>query len=164
MNGIIGTADALLTLLNDILDLSKMEAGKLDLDQMNFDLRKSMVEVAKTPAIRAQEKGLDFIFDVSPEVPANVVGDPARLRQVLVNLIGNAVKCTERGEVEVNVQMDEQSRDGIAFQHDEEKLFRFGVRPEPVACTKKILFHFGFAFCCLPFFIYTLTYGSGIRP
>ena len=109
------SADALLTLLNDILDLSKMEAGKLDLDQMNFDLRKSMVEVAKTLAIRAQEKGLDFIFDVSPEVPANVVGDPARLRQVLVNLIGNAVKFTERGEVEVNVQMDEQSRDGIAL-------------------------------------------------
>jgi two-component system, sensor histidine kinase and response regulator len=96
-------ADALLTLLNDFLDFSKMEAGKLDLDYLKFNLRKSLGEVVKMLAIKAQQKGLEFIFDVNPEVPATVEGDPARLRQVLVNLVSNAVKFTEKGEVEVAI-------------------------------------------------------------
>ena len=100
------SADALLTLLNDILDFSKMEAGKLELDSLNFDLRKSLSEVIKTLAVKAQEKGLEFIFDVHPDVPASVVGDPARLRQVLVNLVGNSIKFTEKGEIQVTVQSE----------------------------------------------------------
>jgi len=115
-----GSADALLTLLNDILDFSKMEAGKLELDYLSFNLRKSLGDVVKTLAIKAQQKGLEFIFDVSPEAPSSVTGDPARLRQVLVNLAGNAIKFTERGEVEVNVQTEAQGVEGT--------ILRFSVR------------------------------------
>ena len=115
-----GSADSLLTLLNDILDFSKMEAGKLELDNLQFDLRKSLGEVVKLLAIKAQKKGLEFIYDVRPEVPAVVTGDPARTRQVLVNLIGNAIKFTENGELEVNVQSEAQSA--------EEAILHFSVR------------------------------------
>jgi two-component system sensor histidine kinase/response regulator len=120
LNMVKGSADALLTLLNDILDFSKMEAGKLELDQLSFDLRKSLGEVVKTLAIKAQQKGLEFIFDVSPEVPGTVVGDPARLRQVVVNLVGNAIKFTEKGEIEVSVQVEAPSIEGT--------ILRFGIR------------------------------------
>ncbi|MGB6876200.1 MAG: ATP-binding protein [Silvibacterium sp.] len=115
-----GSADALLILLNDILDFSKIEAGKLELDCRSFDLRKSLREVAKVLAIKAQQKGLEFIFDVRPEVPDNVLGDPARLRQVLVNLVGNSIKFTENGEIEVNVQTAAQGLQGT--------ILRFSVR------------------------------------
>jgi len=115
-----GSADALLTLINDILDLSKMEAGKLELDYMSFDLRKSLIEVTKVLAIKAQQKGMEFIFDVSPEVPINVVGDPARLRQILVNLVGNAIKFTEKGEIEVKIRAEAQEAEGTVI--------RFSVR------------------------------------
>ncbi len=115
-----GSADALLALLNDILDFSKIEAGKLELDHLSFNLRKSLVEVVKTLAIKAQQKGLEFIFDVAPEVPTNVIGDPGRLRQVLVNLVGNAIKFTERGEIEVRVQPEAASPGGT--------ILRFSVR------------------------------------
>jgi two-component system sensor histidine kinase/response regulator len=115
-----GSADALLIVINDILDLSKMEAGKLELDYMSFDLRKSLIEVTKILAIKAQQKGMEFIFDVSPEVPVNVVGDPARLRQILVNLVGNAIKFTETGEIEVNIRTEKQAADGT--------IIRFSVR------------------------------------
>ena len=124
-----GSADALLTLLNDILDFSKMEAGKLDLDYRSFDLRKSLAEVLKTLSIKAQEKGLEFIFDVSPEVPANIVGDPARLRQALVNLIGNAVKFTESGEIEVNARIESKSDEGV--------ILRFSVRDTGIGIPVK---------------------------
>ncbi|HET9321810.1 MAG TPA: response regulator, partial [Bryobacteraceae bacterium] len=101
-----GSADALLTLLNDILDFSKMEAGRLEIDNQSFDLRKSLSEIVKTLALRAQQKGLEFVFDMQPGVPIVVVGDPARIRQVLVNLVGNAIKFTEKGEIEVMVRME----------------------------------------------------------
>lgn len=115
-----GSADALLTLLNDILDFSKIDAGKLELDCLNFNLRKSLGELVKTLAIKAQQKGLEFIFDVDSEVPTNVVGDPSRLRQVLVNLIGNSIKFTERGEIEVDVRTEGQGTEGT--------ILRFSVR------------------------------------
>jgi two-component system sensor histidine kinase/response regulator len=105
LNMVKGSADALLALLNDILDFSKMEAGKMELDHLSFNLRKSLGEVVKTLAVKAQQKGLEFIFDVSPEVPDTVMGDPARLRQVVVNLVGNSIKFTEKGEIEVSVQV-----------------------------------------------------------
>jgi two-component system sensor histidine kinase/response regulator len=115
-----GSADALLIVLNDILDFSKIEAHKLELDYLSFNLRKSLGEVVKTLAIKAQQKGLEFIFDVAPGVPTNVVGDPARLRQVLVNLVGNSLKFTERGEIEVSVEPETQSVEGTVL--------RFSVR------------------------------------
>ena len=115
-----GSADSLLTLLNDILDFSKMEAGKLELDYLSFNLRKSLGEVTKILAIKAQQKGLEFVLDVHPEVPATVVGDPARLRQVPVNLVGNSTKFTEKGEIEVNVRTEAPSPEGT--------ILRFSVR------------------------------------
>jgi two-component system, sensor histidine kinase and response regulator len=120
LNMVKGSADALLTVLNDILDFSKMEAGKMELDHMSFNLRKGLGEIVKTLAVNAQQKGLEFIFDVSPEVPTIVIGDPARLRQVLVNLVGNSIKFTERGEIEVDVRTEAQSAEGV--------ILRFRVR------------------------------------
>jgi PAS domain S-box-containing protein len=102
------SADSLLTIINDILDFSKMEAGKLDLDSLSFDLRKTLGEVTKTLAFRAEQKGLELILDVDPNVPVNVVGDPGRLRQVLMNLVGNSLKFTEQGEIQVQVSVDSQ--------------------------------------------------------
>lgn len=104
------SADSLLTIINDILDFSKMEAGKLDLDSLSFDLRKTLGEVTKTLAFRAEQKGLELILDVDPNVPANAVGDPGRLRQVLMNLVGNSLKFTERGEIQVAARLDSHSR------------------------------------------------------
>jgi PAS domain S-box-containing protein len=115
-----GSADALLIVLNDILDFSKIEAGKLEVDYLSFELRKSLGEVVKTLAIKARQKGLEFIFEVAPGVPTNVVGDPARLRQVLLNLVGNAIKFTESGKIEVRVQTETQSVEGT--------MLRFSVR------------------------------------
>ena len=98
------SADSLLTVINDILDFSKVEARKLDLEMMEFDLRDCLADSMKTLALRAHQKGLELACQVSPEVPEKVLGDPSRLRQVLLNLVGNAVKFTNRGEVVVEVK------------------------------------------------------------
>ena len=103
------SADSLLTIINDILDFSKMEAGKVELEKLAFDLRKSLGPVVKTLAMKAQQKGLEFIFDVDPEVPAELVGDPGRLRQVVVNLVGNALKFTHQGEIHMKVEVVSQT-------------------------------------------------------
>jgi two-component system sensor histidine kinase/response regulator len=115
-----GSAEALLTLLNEILDFSKMEARKLEMDSLTFNLRKSLGEVVKTLAIKAQQKGLEVLFDLRPEAPVNVIGDPARLRQVLFNLVGNSIKFTEKGEIEICVQAEAQSGEGT--------ILRFSIR------------------------------------
>jgi signal transduction histidine kinase/DNA-binding response OmpR family regulator len=98
------SAEALLDILNDILDFSKIEAGKLALDSTPFALRDSLGTSLKTLAVRAHEKGLELTYSVHPDVPDTLVGDVGRLRQVLVNLVGNAIKFTERGEVVVSVE------------------------------------------------------------
>ena len=100
------SADALLNVINDILDFSKIEAGKVDLEHVDFDLSACIEEALRTVALRADEKGLELLCEISPEVPAFVTGDPGRLRQVILNLIGNAVKFTEQGEVALKVQVD----------------------------------------------------------
>ncbi|MGA2300982.1 MAG: response regulator [Candidatus Acidiferrum sp.] len=100
------SADTLLTVINDILDFSKIEAGKIDLEVSDFDLRDSLESALKTVAVRADEKGLELLCDVAPDVPEQVRGDSTRLRQVLLNLVGNAIKFTERGEVAVRVQIE----------------------------------------------------------
>ena len=97
------SADSLLTVINDILDFSKIEAGKLDLDPAPFDLRDAIDETLQTLALRAHAKGLELACRIAPDVPDALVGDAGRLRQVLVNLVGNAIKFTERGEVVVTV-------------------------------------------------------------
>ena len=100
----MGSAESLLTLLDDILDFSKMEAGKLTLDQSDFSLRKLLDEAVTPLALRAQDQGVEFICAAAPDVPDRLRGDPIRLRQILVNLAGNAVKFTERGEIAVKVE------------------------------------------------------------
>ncbi|MBD3236206.1 MAG: response regulator [Candidatus Eisenbacteria bacterium] len=99
------SADALLGVINDILDFSKIEAGKLELDPLPFDVREAVVDVIRGISIPAHEKGLELTYRVAPEVPLVVVADPVRLRQVLLNLVGNAIKFTEEGEIEVQVRM-----------------------------------------------------------
>ena len=99
------SANALLTLINDILDFSKVEAGKLDLDVLDFDLRTALDELNDLLAFRAQEKGLEYICKIRADVPSRLRGDPGRLRQVLTNLVGNAIKFTPQGEVKVGVSL-----------------------------------------------------------
>jgi PAS domain S-box-containing protein len=106
-----GSADSLLTLLNDILDISKIEAGRLELEPIEFSLRSSISETLKTLAVRAHAKGLELIYHVEPNVPDSLIGDAGRLRQIVVNLVGNAIKFTERGEVALHVNL-ELRRDG----------------------------------------------------
>ena len=97
------SADSLLTLINDILDFSKIEAGMLELELIPFNLRDSIEETVRAFAHRAAQKGLELVCDIRPDVPEVVVGDPTRLRQTLINLLGNAIKFTEHGELAVHV-------------------------------------------------------------
>ena len=100
------SADSLLRLLNDILDFSKIEAGRLDMESAPFSLRDIVGETLRTLAVRAEQKRLELAYRVLPNVPDILVGDPGRLQQVVVNLVGNAIKFTERGEIVVLVEAD----------------------------------------------------------
>jgi two-component system, sensor histidine kinase and response regulator len=100
------SADSLLVVINDILDFSKIEAGKIDLETVDFVLRDCLEAALKTLALRADEKGLELLCEVAAEVPEVVRGDSTRLRQVLINLVGNAIKFTAKGEVAVKVQVE----------------------------------------------------------
>jgi signal transduction histidine kinase/ActR/RegA family two-component response regulator len=102
------SADTLLLILNDILDFSKIESHNLQLQAVAFPLRRSIADMLKPLALRAHQKGLELTYDIDPGVPAGVVGDPRRIQQVLTNLVGNAIKFTERGRVIVGVR--EESR------------------------------------------------------
>jgi signal transduction histidine kinase len=97
------SGESLLTVINDLLDFSKIEAGKLEVEAIPFDLAASLGETIKALAFRAQQKGLDLICDISPEIPPTVLGDPGRIRQICVNLVGNAIKFTDQGEILVTV-------------------------------------------------------------
>ncbi len=108
-----GSAEALLTVINDVLDFSKIEAGKLELEAAPFDLRETLGDALKTLALRAHQKGLELNCRIDPDVPRAVAGDEGRLRQVVLNLAGNAIKFTERGEVNVNVAVESRADDGV---------------------------------------------------
>jgi signal transduction histidine kinase/DNA-binding response OmpR family regulator len=114
------SADSLLILLNDILDFSKIEAGKLDLETIDFNLRDSLENAVRVLSVQAQQKGLELSCHMLPDVPDRLQGDPTRLRQVVVNLIGNAVKFTSRGEIEVRVECEEED--------EERAMLKFTVR------------------------------------
>jgi PAS domain S-box-containing protein len=105
------SAESLLTVINDILDFSKIEAGKLEFESISFDLRDRLGEIMQTMGFRAHQKGLELIYDVHPDVPVALAGDPGRLRQILVNLVGNAIKFTEQGQILVNVELESISPD-----------------------------------------------------
>jgi two-component system sensor histidine kinase/response regulator len=109
------SADSLLGIINDILDFSKIEAGKLELNRADFDLRETIGDALLPLAMRAEQKGLEMTYSVAPGVPERLVGDSARLRQVLLNLVGNAVKFTESGEISVLVEEEPRTADGICL-------------------------------------------------
>lgn len=108
----------LVDLINDILDFSKMEAGKLELEEIDFDLRKLVEEVIELLAKQAQQKGLEIGYLLAPDVPERIKGDSLRLRQVLLNLMGNAVKFTERGEVALRISCCESGGDRLRLRFD----------------------------------------------
>ena len=110
------SADSLLHLLNDILDFSKIEAGKLELESIEFDLRDTIGKTAHTLAVRAAEKGLELNYRIDPQLPRLLIGDPGRLRQIVVNLAGNALKFTEHGEVLVNLNEESRSDEGVCLR------------------------------------------------
>lgn len=98
------SADALLKLINDILDFSKVEAGKMELINIEFSVRSSIADVMTLLAVEAHRKNLELLYDIPPEIPDAVIGDPGRVRQILTNLVGNAIKFTDEGEVVVKVE------------------------------------------------------------
>jgi two-component system, sensor histidine kinase and response regulator len=97
------SAESLLSVINDILDFSKIEAGKMELELIPFDLREALGETMKGLGVRADQKGLELVYEVQADVPEALLGDPSRIRQILINLVGNSIKFTERGEVFVTV-------------------------------------------------------------
>ena len=110
------SADSLLRILNDILDFSKIEAGKLDVDSTEFTLREHLDDTMKMLAVRAHQTALELLCDVALDVPDHIVGDPTRLRQIIVNLVGNAMKFTETGEIVVKARRISQSDDELVTQ------------------------------------------------
>ena len=112
------SGEHLLGLLNDILDLSKIEADRLDMEMLDFDLRATLEQVAETLAYRAQEKNLEYVNWLEPSVPVLLQGDPGRLRQIIMNLAGNAIKFTERGEVMVRVTLDQSTADTVTVRFE----------------------------------------------
>jgi signal transduction histidine kinase/DNA-binding response OmpR family regulator len=113
------SADSLLAVINDILDFSKIEAGKIELELIDFNLRDCAEEALKMFATAADEKGLELLCDIAPDVPELVIGDPGRLRQIVLNLVSNAVKFTSRGEVSLKLQVEGGTEDS--------KIIRFTV-------------------------------------
>ena len=112
------SAEALLTIVNDILDFSKIEAGKMEFEALAFSIQDIVLEAVRVLAVSAHKKGLELIADVRPEVPTRIVGDPTRLRQVIINLIGNAIKFTERGEVVLVVSVDQATEHSVYLRFD----------------------------------------------
>lgn len=112
------SADALLTIINDILDFSKIESGKLEVESIGFHLLSMMESINEIMAIKAQSQGLEYIFSYPPDLSPHIIGDPSRLRQVLVNLVSNAIKFTKKGEIRLSVELQE---------HPEAPQLRFSV-------------------------------------
>ena len=123
------SADALLTVINDILDFSKIEAGKLDLDPIPFKLRDSLADDLRTIAMRAQEKSLELVYEIDDAIPDNLIGDPGRLRQIVLNLVSNAVKFTLQGEVLLSAQLESESADTVLI-HFAVRDTGIGIPPE----------------------------------
>ena len=111
------SADALLTVINDILDFSKIEAGKLSIEAIPFDLSRLLWDTLRTLSLRANEKGLELICDVSPDIPPQLLGDPGRLRQIILNLMGNSIKFTENGEIVLRANCQPGAPEGYCRIH-----------------------------------------------
>jgi len=111
------SAESLLSIINDILDFSKIEAGKLELEQIPFALRETLGETIKAFAFRTHTKGLELVYQIHPDVPEWLLGDPGRLRQILINLVGNAIKFTDQGEILVTVREEGKSAENSTALH-----------------------------------------------
>jgi PAS domain S-box-containing protein len=143
------SADSLLTIVNDILDFSKIEAGMMDLESIEFSLDYMLSDTMKILVIRAHQKDLELLLNVSPDVPDRVVGDPGRLRQVVINLVGNAIKFTESGEIELavwradstvngHVSLEFSVRDtGIGIRRDKFQTIFESFSQEDTSTTRK---------------------------
>jgi signal transduction histidine kinase/CheY-like chemotaxis protein len=123
------SADSLLVIINDILDFSKIEAGKIELDDVEFDLAEVIGDTLRPLALRADQKGLELTCHVVPDVPESLVGDSPRLQQILVNLVGNAIKFTEKGEISILVEKELQAGDDVCL-HIQVRDTGIGVTPE----------------------------------
>ncbi len=134
LNLVLTSADSLLTIINDILDFSKIEAGRLELDMDEFDLQELVAETMKTLAMRAHEKGLELAYNVLPGTPEYLRGDAGRLRQVIVNLVGNAIKFTAHGEVVVEAAKTGQS-EGDAVLEFTVRDTGIGIAPEKLTAV-----------------------------
>jgi two-component system sensor histidine kinase/response regulator len=117
LNTVRVASESLLTLLNDILDFSKIEARQLQLDEANFNLRTTLENALELLAVKAEEVGIELACHIKPDVVTALVGDPARLRQIIVNLTGNAIKFTDQGQVTVSVTTEEEGEGCSAFLH-----------------------------------------------
>jgi signal transduction histidine kinase/DNA-binding response OmpR family regulator/HPt (histidine-containing phosphotransfer) domain-containing protein len=124
--------DALLSVINDILDFSKIEAGKFSLDPRPFNLSAAVADTLRSVSLRAHEKGLELVFDLDPAIPEQVVGDAGRLRQILLNLVGNAVKFTQQGEVVLSVKPERATADRLVL-HFTVRDTGIGIAPENLA-------------------------------
>ncbi len=130
------SGESLLSVINDILDFSKVESGKLDLEVIEFNLYDCVGETMKTLALRAHQKKLELAYDADPEVPGQLLGDPGRLRQILVNLVGNAIKFTEHGEVLVTIDVRSRDARGVEL-HFKVKDTGIGIPTEKQALLFK---------------------------
>ncbi len=110
------SAEALLSVINDILDFSKIEAGKLAIEPISFDLRLTLGDVAQMLAEKAEEKKIDLILRYPPEMPSHLIGDPGRIRQILINLTGNAIKFTSKGHVLINLDLQKNTGEEVTFR------------------------------------------------
>jgi two-component system sensor histidine kinase/response regulator len=110
------SADSLLSVINDILDFSKIEAGKIDLEAIGFNLRDCVEDALKTFALRANEKGLELLCDIAPTMPEMVLGDPGRLRQIILNLVSNAIKFTNSGEVALKAEVERKEQEELIIR------------------------------------------------
>jgi PAS domain S-box-containing protein len=137
------SAHSLLGVINDILDFSKMEAGKFELDPAPFDLRDTLGDTIKALGLRASQRGLELAWRIAPDVPDALVGDAARLRQVLVNLVGNAIKFTDQGEVVVEVRAEEpHAKAQRRKEEKEEKYISYSSPLCAFAPLREALLHF----------------------
>jgi two-component system, sensor histidine kinase and response regulator len=118
MSMVKSSAEGLLTIINDVLDFSKIEAGKLELNDIEFELEELIGSTLRVLAIRAHQKGLELVYDVDPTIPEMIVGDPDRLRQVIINLVGNAIKFTESGEIVFTAKLWERAKDKVRLRFD----------------------------------------------
>jgi PAS domain S-box-containing protein len=109
------SADSLLVLLNDVLDFSKIEAGKLDLEAVDFNLRDTLCDAASILALKAHDKRLELAIHAFSDVPDNIIGDPGRLRQIIINLVGNAIKFTDQGEIVVRAERESSSKNELVL-------------------------------------------------